>query len=77
MTDRDERTIVKLADVDKDTLTVFKDTIALTSIRGLMLVINDKGEAPAPGENAILLDEASVRQLTVAMLAWLHTGDRS
>lgn len=28
-------------------------------------------------EPRVLLDEASVRQLTVAMLAWLHTGDRS
>ena len=77
MTDEADKVILELTDVDNDTLTVLKNTIAITAIRGLMLVVNDRGGAVAPGGNAVILDEVMVRKLTSAMLTWLHTGDGS
>lgn len=76
MTDRDERTILELVDIDNDTLTVLKNTHAVTNIEGLLLVVNEQlNDSMSPGENCVILDKEMVRKLTSAMLAWLHTGD--
>lgn len=75
MTDQAERTILELVDADKDKLTVLRDTLTMTAIPGLMLVVNDRGGDLSPGENAVILDREMVRKLTSAMLTWLHTGD--
>lgn len=77
MTDRADKVILRIVDVDNDTLTVLKSTPVMTNIEGLLLVVNDKGEALSPGENAVILDKEMVRKLTSAMLTWLHTGDGS
>ena len=78
MTDRDERTILELVDIDNDTLTVFKNTHAVTNIEGLLLMVNEQlNDSMSPGENCVILDEEMVRKLTSAMLTWLHTGDGS
>ncbi len=78
MTDRDERTILELIDIDNDTLTVLKNTHAVTNIEGLLLVVNEPlNDSMSPGENCVILDKEMVRKLTSVMLAWLHTGDGS